>query len=219
MKITGEGWIIVDQNPVYICERRNVVGLPRYDDEVWNELPQMNLKRAATGDGPKLATVVTSFWTEQALYFRFVCEDERIVSTMSDRDDPIYEEDVVEVFLGETMEITDYKEFELSPTNVQFDATIVNHLNGRIEVNLEWDAPGWRTAVHIGPGQKQIMYVWELPFAIFKGGTPAKGARWLMNCYRIDRGRTKAEDEYSAWSPTGKNNFHISEKFGYILFQ
>lgn len=207
----------MDRSPVYSCLERTVVGFPLPHDEVWNDLPAMQLREAKTGNDAKLATTVSSFWNETSLYFRFVCEDNRIIATMSDRDDPIYEEDVVEVFISETGEMSNYKEFELSPTNVQFDALIHNDLEGKIKVDTEWDAPGWQTSVYIGPDKAQVIYVWQIPFVHFTGGTPSKGDQWLMNCYRIDRGG-KEQDEYSAWSPPGKLNFHIPQKFGVITF-
>ena len=39
-----------------------------------------------------------------------------------------------------------------------------------------------------------------------------------MNLYRIDRGQTEAEDEYTAWSPTQKIDYHRPQHFGALQF-
>ncbi len=38
-----------------------------------------------------------------------------------------------------------------------------------------------------------------------------------MNLYRIDR-PLDGSDEYTAWQPTGKINYHMPEKFGTLVF-
>ena len=46
---------------------------------------------------------------------------------------------------------------------------------------------------------------------------------WRFNFYRYDRIRENGEEtgniEYSAWSPTGKINFHMPERFGIVTFK
>ncbi|WP_409346403.1 carbohydrate-binding family 9-like protein [Paenibacillus sp. MBLB4367] len=204
--------------PTYSCIQKPFAGLPSGTDDVWNGIEAMELLETAGGDKPTLATTVQAFWTEEALYYRFVCEDDRIVATLSGHDAPIYDEDVVEVFLSEACDFGSYKEFEQSPANVLFDATIKNNLDGTIEVNTGWHAAGWETTVERKENGSQMIYVWKLPFANFEGGTPSPGDEWLMNCYRIDRGATKKDDQYMAWSTTGIVDFHTPKRFGTIRF-
>lgn len=176
----------------------------------------MRLRETVRGTDPTLATSVEAFWSDCALYFRFTCVDDYIRATMTGRDDPIYKEDVVEVFLSETGSLSEYKEFELSPTNVQFDARIRND-RGTLTVKTEWDAQGWKTQVYSVENGGGWTCVWEIPFAVFSGGVPFPGDVWLMNCYRIDRGKNGI-DQYQAWSPTGAKQFHVPDKFGRLRF-
>ena len=44
---------------------------------------------------------------------------------------------------------------------------------------------------------------------------PDHGDRWRANFYRIDRAHDA--DEYSAWSPTGEIQFHMPNRFGYVV--
>lgn len=206
--------------PEYECHRRNVRSFPAAADEVWNELPTIHLKETVNGSAPRLATTVEAFWTEYAFYVRFTCEDDFIKATMDRRDAPIYKEDVVEVFIDETGRLREYKEFELSPANVQFDAAIAYDQGGP-RVNVQWDARGWVTQV-VPIKEEDVaqgwIAVWELPFSLFEGGTPSAGDVWRINFYRIDRGDDRKKDEYMAWSPTGAVNFHMPERFGSLRF-
>ena len=43
---------------------------------------------------------------EECLYIRFLCEDKDIVATMVNRDDPLYEEEVVEVLSHQRISIS-----------------------------------------------------------------------------------------------------------------
>ena len=39
-----------------------------------------------------------------------------------------------------------------------------------------------------------------------------------MSLYRINLGKTEAEDEYTAWSPTRKVDYHRPQYFGSLQF-
>ena len=60
-------------------------------------------------------------WDERALHVRFDCADRDAWGTYRERDDPLYEEEVVEVFLapGEA-DPRRYVELEVSPAGVLF---------------------------------------------------------------------------------------------------
>ena len=58
----------------------------------------------------------------------------------------------------------------------------------------------------------------RIPFAAFPEVNPPKpGDVWRGNFYRIDRAEPP---EFTAWSPTLETppNFHVPERFGYIVF-
>ncbi|MCD9026249.1 carbohydrate-binding family 9-like protein [Cohnella silvisoli] len=206
--------------PVYGCARREIGRFPGLRDEIWLSLPFMELKETESGGPPRLATAVQAYWSQDrsSICFRFVGADDGIVSTFLEHDDPLYMEDVIELFLSETGSMNRYKEFELSPANVKFDADIINDLKSDIQVNRSWHAAGWRTEFDIDQARSGFVSVWEIPFECFEVGCPSPDDRWTMNCYRIDRSE-RFGDEYSAWSPTGKINFHIPECFGWLLFE
>jgi len=204
--------------PIYFCHFRDVseMRIDSVKQDVWRDLPHAVLKDCATGQKPRLSTTARAFWTRHSLFIRFDCEDDSVVATMTRHDDPIYEEDVVEVFISETGNIETYKEFEQSPFNVRFDALVFNDLQGNVRLDKTWNAQDWRSNA-ITKGENRV-YVWELPFSNFAGGTPEVGTVWRINFYRVDRGTAVNDDLYLAWSPTGEQNFHIPQRFGMVFF-
>ena len=89
--------------------------------------------------------------TETHLLLAFRCLDDDIWGTYTRRDDPLYEEEVVEVFLCPTSNLRHYYEFEVSPRNVVFDARVYSpDLHRRtMNVDTSWDCPGLETSVRV----------------------------------------------------------------------
>jgi Domain of unknown function (DUF1083). len=181
----------------------------------WSEIEAIPLSDTVTGDEPRLSTSVRAVWTDRELRIRFEYEDDHVVATMTRRDDPIYEEDVVEVFIDETGEGNPYLEFEVSPNNVVFDAVVTLGEDGTVHPDTSWDARGMETAAgELAPGLRYAEL--RIPFENFRR-PPADGTVWRWNCYRIDDDK-QGNRHYSAWSPTGKASFHVPEKFGALRF-
>ena len=102
--------------------------------------------RLADGIGwPRQRTVVSVRSEADALTVMFTCDDTDAWGTLTRRDDPVYKEECVELFLapGED-DPKDYFEFELSPLGTFFDARIHNPTGRResLSADLEWRARG-----------------------------------------------------------------------------
>ena len=61
-------------------------------------------------------------WSESHLYVGFYCVDADIWGTYAARDDPLYEEEVVEVFLCPSGDLRHYFEIEVSPRRVRVNS-------------------------------------------------------------------------------------------------
>ncbi|NRF90622.1 carbohydrate-binding family 9-like protein [Paenibacillus frigoriresistens] len=186
----------------------------------WEEIIGNDLREVVTGEKPRLKTRFRACGTADALHIRFECEDDHVVATMERRDDPIYLEDVVEVFLDKTGTGEVYYEFEVSPRNVVFDA-LIHYNGGDKEVDVAWDAKGFHTEVLDGAGGWKTYDLW-IPFADldWEQGeirTPHHGTEWRWNLYRIDDD-FEGNRHYWAWSPTGKVDFHMPHRFGTLVF-
>jgi hypothetical protein len=180
----------------------------------------------ADGSGPAVQqTRLRVCWDDEALYVRFDCEDRDAWGTYERRDDPVWEEEAVEVFLAPGAEDpTRYFEFEVSPIGTVFDARIHNPTSQRIDMTGDpsWDCPGLRWAAGPLKERQDWWAALAIPWAGLLPPSPSKErpAVWRANFYRIERPRTgvDTEAEFSAWSPTLTRpaDFHKPARFGVI---
>jgi carbonic anhydrase/acetyltransferase-like protein (isoleucine patch superfamily) len=216
--------------PVYRCRRvRTPVTVDgALDEAAWMAAEAASAFVLADGSGaPRFPTEARLCWDETHLYVAFSCQDSDIWGTYSQRDDPLFDEEVVEIFLCPSGNLQHYFEFEVSPLNTVFDAKVFSPEGDRrtMLVDREWNAAGLRTAVRVaGTLSKRddhdLGWITELaiPFAdLGLSGPPAPNEQWRMNLYRIERGEV---EEFSAWSPTLKSppDFHVPARFGTLLF-
>jgi hypothetical protein len=177
----------------------------------------------ANGSQPALQqTAARVCYDDDALYIRFDCWDRDIWGTYTQRDDPIYDQEVVEVFIAPgSAAPTRYYEFEVSPDGVLLDALIDNSTSRRADLRVDcaWDCPGlrWRAERDDAAGGwwAALAIPWQ---AIGPPGPPA--IIWRANFYRIERPRD-GEPEFSCWSPTYTEpaDFHKPACFGILYLE
>ena len=85
----------------------------------------------------------------RVLCVRFDGRDAGVVATYTGRDDPLWREDVFEVFLSPHERPVVYFEFEVNPLGALFDARIESPDLRRdtLRVATEWDCPGFEARV------------------------------------------------------------------------
>lgn len=196
----------------------------------WAGVPMLPPLRLADDSGlARQQTAVRICHDAAALYVRFDCDDRDIWGTFTERDDPIYDEEVVELFLGAGEATpTEYAEIELSPNGVLFDAWVQNPTGDRAQmvVDTAWDWPGIRWHAQRIDAQKRWWAVLVLPWAgiVTAASLPAASlpaaslpAVWRANFYRIERPR-EGTTEFSCWSPTHTEpaDFHRPGRFGML---
>jgi hypothetical protein len=174
----------------------------------------------ADGSGPAgQATHARACCDSLALYVRFDCEDRDIWWTYTERDQPLYDEEVVELFLSPGWEDpVRYYEFEISPGGVVLDARIYNPTSERaqLEVDTSWDCASLRWQAGRDDGAGRWWAVLAIPWAAVSppGELPVV---WRANFYRIERPRD-GNPEFSCWSPThtAPADFHKPACFGFL---
>jgi hypothetical protein len=174
-------------------------------------LPGIALSDAVTGSAPRLTTSVRVGFREGALQVRFDGRDAGVVATYERRDEPLWKEDVFEVFLSPLPEADVYYEFEVNPKGALFDARIASPEGRRatMQADVGWNCPGLGARVRLRPDRWSALLT--IPLAPMD---PTGGVRvWRANFFRVDRGPT---DEYSAWRPTFSDppDFHVPARFG-----
>ena len=201
--------------PRFRCERRafyEVAANP--DAAAWRKLEAQPLRETMTGGMPSQATTVRVGWSAEELRVLFHCEDAHIFATRTQRDAPLWEEEVVEVFVDPIGDLAAYFEIEVNPLNAVLDLVLRRNRSGFVS-NVAWNCDGLRTAA------QRTATAWTaelaIPFRSLVAEPPHLGSQWRANFLRIDRPPGVAR-ELTAWSPTGRSHFHVPERFGVIEF-
>jgi hypothetical protein len=198
----------------------------KLDEFTWAMLPRVGRFQTIRGvkATPQHATNAAVAWDDQNLYVSFVCRDKDPWATMKTRDDRLWEEEVVEVFLDPDGDGKNYPELEVSPNNVVVDLLIPAPRSG-VKGAAKWDIAGLQTAVarHSGGWTVEIAIPWKSLAAAGVSTAPKAGDRWRVGLYRIKRpggpGKETGQEEFLAWSPTrGDRGFHDPERFGVVEF-
>ena len=208
----------------------DILFVPRAEfqiDDPWTVPPAcrpVRLRRSTDGKAPRLSTTVAAYSDGTHLTFVFcAADDAEIVATHRRDDAPLYEEDVVELFLA-PYRPTEYYEFEVNPLGITFDALIrsPNGVRATMSADVNWNCPDLFAAVrraNESSGEMVLDTVVRVPFASLDCPPPAAGEEWRANLFRIDR--HPSGDEYSAWQPTYKDppDFHVVAAFGHLRFE
>lgn len=191
-------------------------------DPGWRAAPPQPLRRSDGGANARQATTVRLAWTDQELLLAFQCQDQDIHTRFEKRDDPLYLEEAIEVFLDTDGDRRDYMEFEVSPAGVLFDAAFTARRQGmdlgfnpRSRVAVEVDG----TLARRDDRDQGWSVELAIPFADMRGGgrrPPKPGDCWRANLFRLDK--SQGADEASSWRPT-RGDFHDLDAFGALCFR
>lgn len=182
--------------------------------EFWTRLEAHEFREVVSGAAPQQRTWVKAAWDAEELRVLFEIEDTHVWATYTQRGALLYEEEVVEVFIDPFGDLETYFEIELNPLNTVMDLVVRKNRSGW-KKDFAWECEGMRTAVRRGASG----WAGELaiPFRSLMAEPPVAGAKWRVNFCRIDR-PPGVERELTAWSPTGRANFHTPERFGVLEF-
>ena len=228
--------------PLYTCWKtaQPVVVDGKADEPAWQEAAPIDLVdvRFLSGDRyPTRRTEARMLWDAQYFYFYFSAADPDVWSTYSQRDMQLYEEEVVEIFIDPDGDGQNYAEVELNPLNAVFDLLLSKPWSKSGKGYAEWN-PALLSAVQIMGTLNNLADVdqgWSAEIALPWEGLnsplldvpgpralpPQPGDEWRLNLYRYEQVRqsgAKNEVQASAWSPVGKVDFHVPERFGKVVF-
>ena len=170
----------------------------KLDEFSWASAPRVGPFRLIrdVAARPKFSTEAALVWDSQNLYAAFAIRDREPWSRMTNRDDRLWEEEVVEVFLDPDGDGKNYAELEVNPQNVVVDLLIA-YPRAPLEQSLRWDIAGLETAVsrHAAGWTVEILIPWKSLAAAGAKVAPSPGERWRVGLYRIKRpgGAAKAD--------------------------
>jgi hypothetical protein len=199
----------------------------KLNDEIWKAAPVVTLTSSMDGSPVQKKTTARMLYDDKFLYVAFDCEDADVWGSLHKKDDPIYTEDAVEIFLDANGDGKTYNELQVSPHNVNFDAAFVARrsdlpeamkwesdmksavsIRGTIDNDADKDE-GWSAELQI-PLAK-LMEVPRLP--------PQKGDTWRFNLYRLEHLTRRQNIEGQSFSPLFAGDFHHLPRFGKLVFE
>ncbi|MBS1151279.1 MAG: putative lipoprotein [Myxococcaceae bacterium] len=199
----------------------------KLDDEIWKAAPMVTLNSSMDGSPVSKKTTARMLYDDKFLYVAFECEDADVWGSLRKKDDPIYTEDAVEIFIDANGDGKTYNELQVSPHNVNFDAAFVARrsdlpeamkwesamksavtVRGTIDNDADQDE-GWSAEMQI-PLEK-LMEVPRLPVQ--------KGDTWRFNLYRLEHLVRRQQIEGQSFSPLFAGDFHHLPRFGRLIFE
>ena len=200
------------------------------DENAWQNARPLQLSENRTGtviSDPGYSARAFISHDNTNLYIAFICNDRDIYSTFTKRDDYLWQQEAVEVFIDTDENPNTYVEIEVSPNNILFDSYIVNPDDIDIPATLKYNLSGIQTAVTVDgtvnerqDEDKKWTVEISIPFSdLVENFNPEMITDfvWKINFYRID-----ADDDgpYTyAWSPTLVERFHNPIRFGTLYFE
>ncbi|HEY7514473.1 MAG TPA: carbohydrate-binding family 9-like protein [Vicinamibacteria bacterium] len=174
-----------------------------------------------------------ALWSEDGLLLRFDAADSAPWHTMTRRDDHLWEEEVVEIFIDPDRSGRDYYELEINPANVVCDLRMISAWPQK-EGDIAWDLEGLETRVQEQKDPAGRTTGWtataflpwkglsRLPSARRVALPPKAGDAWRFNVFRIKRPAGPAHPEEgaveAAWSKPPGESFHVPAAFRDLVF-
>ncbi|HSD26115.1 MAG TPA: carbohydrate-binding family 9-like protein [Vicinamibacteria bacterium] len=195
------------------------------DDAAWGGSSPI-----AWGPAP-YETRFRALWSSTGLYLRFDVDDASPWHTMTKKDEHLWDEEVVEIFIDLDRSGRDYYELEVNPANVVCDLRMISPWPDK-KGDIDWDMAGLETRVHerqaTGSPRGWTATAF-LPWSGFRSLPSARvalppkpGDAWRFNVFRIERpGGPKSPEKdavFAAWSPPSAQSFHDAGALRDLVF-
>jgi hypothetical protein len=195
----------------------------KLDDSVWSKVaPLRDFRQNLDGSPSAAKTEARLLYDNDFLYVSFRCTDQNIWATFKRRDEHLWDEEVVELFVQADPKQKNYIELEVNPLGTMLDIYLIDI---RKPLNYQsWNSSKLKWGVEIfgtvdgKDGDREWTCEIALPMediVTARNLPPQAGDRWRLNLYRMEKLPTPA---LLAWSPTFKDDFHLPERFGEIVF-
>jgi hypothetical protein len=209
--------VAVEARPTEAVARKAVIAPVldgRLDDAVWGEGAHELVHSIGGEPFSGAATRVYFAYDDSFLYVAGDLPDRDLWTTYTQHDDPLYKQEVFEVFVAAENDGTDYLEYQVSARNVTFDARFERHRRG----DTGWNG-SFETAVDVRGtigDRSDRDQGWSVEIAIpwqeICENTrvecpPQAGQRLRVNAFRLEHPR-KAPAFGLALSPTRRPDFH-----------
>jgi len=204
----------------------------RASEDAWKRPGTSPAFTAAEG-GPALRgeTRARWLWDEQYLYLFVEVGDPEVFSQYKGQDDPLWKEDVVEVFIDADRNRRGYVELQVNPHNAHFDAFFAT--TRAVKGDESWNS-GMRSAVVVHgtlDNRGDTDRGWDLevaiPLAAVKGQAtdmavtlpPRVGDVWRLNVVQSDKAEgVSGKLMVASWNPITYQDFHALDRMLEVQF-
>lgn len=229
----------------YICRRAtsDIVIDGRMNEPTWADAPWTDLFVDIEGEAkprPRFTTRAKMLWDDLYFYIAASLEEPHVWGTIEQHDQIVFYDNDFEVFIDPDGDTREYYEIELNTLNTVFDLLLERtYLDGG-PAHHEWNLEGLKTAVHVDGtlnDSSDIDRGWSLELALpwrhlaeyaHKPTPPHDGDIWRVNFSRVEWRHRIVDGSYErvpdtpednwVWSPQGRINMHIPERWGYVTF-
>ena len=190
------------------------------DEDSWKNSPMSpNFTDAEGGRAVGGKTVARLLWDDEYLYAFVQAEDRDVFSQFQSRDDTLWKEVGIELFIDADKNQRGYIELQVNPNNAHFDAWFPR--NRGQKHHFEWNS-NMKSAVTVhGTADKRSDrdQGWDveiaIPLADVKGGDaamkvtlpPSVGDTWRLNVVRGEKPKD-ASLAAATWNPITVQDFH-----------
>lgn len=199
----------------------------KLDEEAWKTAVSSEPMVAPQNGGKMLPeTRFRLMWDDEFLYVGYDAPDDHLHCEFEERDDAIYNQDAVEIFLDPDGDGKNYYEIQICPAGVIFDSLLTSYrANAKDPECNEWDSEMEAKVSTDGTlnDKEDVDTGYTAEFAIpFKdlehapNIPPRVGDTWKVNFFRLDD--AKGGKKAWAWSPPMNNDFHNLGRFGVLKF-
>ena len=199
----------------------------KLDEAAWAKAASTGLfVDTMRGGASPVKTEAKVLWDDKHLYIGFTVTDEDVWSTLKKRDEKLWTQEAVEIFIDANNDRKDYVELQTNPTGAIFDTYLPSYrkrqddwnskmqvavtVNGTLNKKEDKDK-GWVAEIAIpwadtaGRGKGKL----TLP--------PKVGQSMRINLFRLDVPRGKPQI-FSGWSPPMVGDLHALDRFGELVF-
>jgi hypothetical protein len=198
-------------------------------------------------ENPYYDTRLKMLWDNRNLYLAAQMKEEHIRAFLYQRDTVIFYDNDFEVFVDPDSDGRFYAELEINAFGSEWDLLLNKPYSKKGRALNQFDIEGLKTAVHIegsinNPDDKDKFWSVEIaiPFESLKhlhkkSIVPENKDVWRINFSRVEwpvsivdgkyeeqknlKKQKRIHEQNWVWSPQGKVNMHMPEKWGYLIFE
>lgn len=192
---------------------------------------------------PRYATKAKMLWDDNYLYIYAEMEEPHVWASIKGRDKIIWYNNDFEVFIDPDGDARNYFEIENNAYDTVFDLFLTGPYRSPVRpfILFNWNCEGLKLKTHIVGTLNDASDTdkgWSVEMAIPQKALEREGNKWLvagrylrLNFSRVEWQHTVIDGKYErkkdgrgkllpesnwVWSPTGKIDMHMPERWGYV---